>query len=313
MPYEVEDVGYLQDSQLIKVPHEYLSALPVGTYALVFHFKDTQPLTYALQVRDEKRDAPWTIVSLDVSHGTSVLLLLPTGKAMLIDTGTEAMCRERVIPFLDRHHISLDYLWITHYHDDHCGGQHLMQDRYQDIVIKDNNDFQAGDVFDWEKTKVTILNASADGQDENGKSLSFRMEYKGFVYIHGGDIYGGNQERILQVLQAENRLDDLRAHVYHANHHWHGSVDTEYLRRTDPYIFIVSGEEHIYGRGAYTQAVQQEVLPYLKDNRRRLMEDLLHFEVGHVVVRIADASHWTYETYKDLEALIPFLKRDDPT
>jgi len=204
--------------------------------------------------------------------------------------------------------IALDYLFITHYHDDHFGGKHLIEEKYKDLIVKDYNDFDAGQEFEFEKTKVTILNSYNDGDDENTRSLSFRMEYKEFVYTHGGDIYGVNQKRILRAYRVKKDLDTLRTHVYHANHHFHGSVDSEYLRTIDPYLMIVSGEEHVYGRAAYTQTVQRDVLPYLKNMNKRLIEDLLHFEVGHVVVRVSDDANWSYETYKDLYALVPFLK-----
>ena len=128
-------------------------------------------------------------------------MLLPTGKTLLIDTGTEQMCKERVIPFLDRHKIIPDYLWITHYHDDHCGGAGLIMEKYKNLTKKDYKDFNTGDRLEFEKVNVTILNSYQDGinsADENPKSLSMRMEYNGFVYTHGGDIYGQNQHQILQ-------------------------------------------------------------------------------------------------------------------
>ncbi len=134
------------------------------------------------------------------------------------------------------------------------------------------------------------------------------MEYKGFVYTHGGDIYGQNQHQILQ--RYANNPDFLKTHVYHANHHFHGSVDEDYLKTIDPYLFIVSADEHVYGRGAYTQQVQRDVLPYLRNKHKRLIEDLLSFETGHTVIRVADGNDWNYETYKDINAVIPFLKNN---
>ena len=54
--------------------------------------------------------------------------------------------------------------------------------------------------------------------------------------------------------------------------------------------------------------MQREVLPYLRNKHKRLIEDLLLFETGHTVIRVADGNNWNYETYKDLNAVIPFLK-----
>jgi competence protein ComEC len=311
VPFEEKSVSYTQDGEMVKIPKEYLSSLATGNTEICFNFSNTEPAKFNLDVRDAERKAEWTIVSLDVSHGVSVLMLLPTGKTLLIDTGTEQMCKERVVPFLDRHKIVPDYLWITHYHDDHVGGLGLLMEKYKNLTKKDYKDFNTGDQFLFEDVNVTILNSYQDGiniADENPKSLSMRMEYNGFVYTHGGDIYGQNQHQILQ--RYANNPDFLKTHVYHANHHFHGSVDVDYLKTIDPYLFIVSADEHVYGRGAYTQQVQRDVLPYLRNKHKQFIEDLLSFEVGHTVIRVADSNDWNYETYKDLNAVIPFLKNN---
>lgn len=307
VPYKAEPVSWLEDALLIQVPLSFLETLKKGQSSLSFHFEDTEPVLFSLQVTDLPPLENLVIVSLDVSHGTAVLILFPTGKTMLIDTGTETMCRERVLPFLNRHHIDPNYLWITHYHDDHCGGKKMLLNTYPDLILKDYKSFRSGETFDFEKTRMTILNSFEDGNEregENSRSLSFRMAYKGFIYVHGGDIYAGNQQRILK----EFKEDGIKCHVYHANHHFHGSVDVDYLRASDPYLFITSGEEHIYGRGAYTTLVQEQVLPWLRQHHGRLIEDLLHFEAGHVVIRVADGNHWHYETYRDVDTVIPYIQ-----
>lgn len=313
VPFEEEKVSYTEDAVMVKIPTWYLSTLKAGNTELLFNFSNTEPVKFNLEVRNTERKTELTIVSLDVSHGTSVLMLLPTGKTLLIDTGTEQMCRQRVIPFLDRHKITPDYLWITHYDEDHCGGAGLLTEKYKGLTKKDYKDFNTGNQLVFEDVNVTILNSYEDGKnsaDENPMSLSMRMEYKGFVYTHGGDIYGQNQHQILQRYAQKNNTDFLRTHIYHANHHFHGSVNEDYLEAIDPYLFIVSGEEHIYGRAAYMQQVQRNVLPYLKNEHKRLIEDLLSFETGHIVIRAADGNNWDYETYKDLNAIIPFLKNN---
>ena len=267
VPYEQTPVSYLEDAVSITIPNSYSQTLETGPTEFLFHFDNTEPLPLQLNVRDIPYQTDWTIVSLDVSHGTAVLMILPTGKPLLIDTGTEKMCRERVLPFLNRHQIDLDNLWITHYHDDHCGGEQLLLDRFSGLIKKDYRDSTTDNRFEFEGIQVTILNSYNDGTEklgENSRSLSMRMECRGFVYTHGGDIYAQNQKNILQRYTEKNDMNHLKTHIYHANHHFHGSVDVAYLRTIDPYLFIVSGEEHIYGRGAYTQEVQKKVLYYLK-------------------------------------------------
>ncbi|MFC1568731.1 CBM35 domain-containing protein [bacterium] len=307
---ESEPVWYLEDAVKFNLPVDFLETLNAGSHQILFNFENTESISFQLNIKDSEPESDWTIISLDVRHGTSVLMRLPTGKHLLIDTGTEQMCQERVIPFLDRHQIDLDYLWITHHHRDHEGGKDLLLSKYPDLIITDNHDYQTDQQFDFENIQCLILNSYSDGNDqggENSRSLSIRMEYHGFVYTHGGDIYGENQQKILKRYSKNNSINLLLSHVYHANHHFHGSVDVNYLRAIDPYLMLVSGEEHIYGRGAYTCQVQQNVIQYLHKNEKRLIEDLLPFEVGHVVLRIKDKEIWQYETYQNLEAIIPFL------
>ena len=88
VPFEEKSVSYTQDGVMVKIPKEYLSTLETGKTDILFNFSNTEPVKFKLDVRDEKIKAEWTIVSFDVSHGTSVLMLLPTDKTLLIDTGT---------------------------------------------------------------------------------------------------------------------------------------------------------------------------------------------------------------------------------
>ncbi len=308
VPFAQEEVSYLQDAIRVRIGRDFLETLEAGTRELAFCFRDTQPVRFRLEIREAVPKAALCIVSFDVSHGASVLIVLPTGKTLLVDTGKESMCKERVLPFLERHRITPDTLWITHYHEDHCGGEGLLTEKFSGLVKKDYRDFKTEDTFEFEGVEVTILNSYADGQCENSRSLAFRMEYKGFIYLHDGDIYGQNQQRILRRYYARNKAPLPEADVYHANHHFHGSVDVPYLRTINPFLILVSAEEHVYGRGAYTYDVQRQVYPYLRESGR-LIEDLLSFETGHAVIRVIDGDTWSYETYKDLDAVIAGLAR----
>ncbi len=69
-------------------------------------------------------DGKLTMVAFDVGQADSILVLAPSGKTMLVDAGNSADDAKRVIlPFLRRHGIKrLDYLVLTHPHQDHVGG-----------------------------------------------------------------------------------------------------------------------------------------------------------------------------------------------
>lgn len=116
----------------------------------------------------------------------------------------------------------------------------------------------------------------------------------------GADNYAENQARQL----AQFPRGTLRAHVYHANHHFHGSVDAGFLRTMDPVLVLVSAEQAVYARGAYTTVFKQDVESYLKTANGRFREALVTYDVGHIVLRITDADRWTCETTPSLVGIV---------
>ena len=69
-------------------------------------------------------DARWLRVDvLDVGHGDCIVVRTPRGQTLLVDTGSQAAGRSRVIPFLRHAGITtLDALVLTHSDEDHLGG-----------------------------------------------------------------------------------------------------------------------------------------------------------------------------------------------
>ena len=182
-----------------------------------------------------------------------------------------------------------------------------------------------------EDIEITILNAPLFDKDDdnytyyrseyfeqydnrNNRSLSLHLKYKDFVYSMGGDIYQHAQRAVLNTFG-----DKVRAHIYHANHHFHGGVLQEYLIATDPYIFITSANAAVYDRDAFARVVLNETIPILEKESPRFIENLLSYEVGITVVRIDGSKDWSddktelvYETYfinnqHYEEHIIPYL------
>jgi beta-lactamase superfamily II metal-dependent hydrolase len=167
----------------------------------------------------------------------------------------------------------------------------------------DYQNLKTGQILNVEKTRLKILNSYKNGEEENLRSLSFKLEYKGFIYVHGGDTYGINQSRILKEFP-----EDIAAHVFSANHHFHGSVDIEYLRAMNPFIVFIQAQEAVYARRAYMEDFKEKTVGYLLENKKNFLEDLLTLETGTVVIRVNGQDDWTYETYYDPgEKRIPFL------
>lgn len=82
------------------------------------------------------------VVSVDVEGGAATLFLTPEGKSLLIDTGWPAgfgempspdgtqQAADRIVAAAKRLGIAkLDYVIVTHYHDDHSGGTAALVER----------------------------------------------------------------------------------------------------------------------------------------------------------------------------------------
>ena len=232
------------------------------------------------------------IVCLDVNHGDSTLIIFPSGRVALVDSGKEAWARRRVIPFLRNHEIGeVTYYIQTHYHEDHVGARDEILRRFLCKEVWDYRTLQTGEERELEGVRFLVLNSWADSDDENDRSLAFRLELDGFVYTHGSDLYAAGQDRIVSRFP-----DRVRSHVYRANHHLHGSFSREHLLATDPCVIVISAEEAIYQRIAYTRDFQQAVQA-LREHGGRLRDVCLTLERGNVVVFANGETDWGHATY----------------
>jgi beta-lactamase superfamily II metal-dependent hydrolase len=251
-------------------------------------------LSYVRQAVDPLRQERHRlrIVCLDVNHGDATLIILPSGRVVLVDSAKEAWARRRVIPFLENHRIGeVHYLITTHYHEDHVGQRERIMSRFLVKEVWDYRTFKAGDALDFDGTRLSILNAHGDSEDENDRSLAFRLELDGFVYTHGADLYADGQERILA------RFPELvRTHVYRANHHLHGSFSGEHLIQADPCLVVISAQEAVYERVAYTRDFCRAVRA-IRERGGRLRDVCLTLERGNVVIWANDEHDWGHASY----------------
>jgi competence protein ComEC len=292
--FKTGDYPYLEGAYRVTLSATSLLLLPQGNNQLDLDFEDGSMTRFFLELKNTVTQAGLTLIMFDVEHGNSVLIIMPNGKKLLVDSGKEAYARSVVMPFLDRQHIdTLDYYLLTHYHDDHTGAKEEIKSRYHVQHFMDYKSLKTGDTLKFGSAVMTILNTFADGNEENDRSVSFLLSYNGFTYSHGADNYAITEDRIMR------RFKNLSAQVFYANHHFHGSVNPVFIAKTDPVLVVVSAQQALYARGAYMDVYKEKIEKSLYASHAQLIETLFTLEAGTVVIRVKDSNDWCYETYRN--------------
>jgi beta-lactamase superfamily II metal-dependent hydrolase len=299
------DFPYQEHAGWLCINDTEFSNLKPGNYDLQVQLEQEE-IQAQIVVQKEPEPSDLLVITPDVEHGSSMLLRLPGEKYMLIDCGKAWVRDSILIPMFERHGIdSIHTLILTHYHRDHDGGDSgkVIRDKFHVQTFIDYNTFPTGHAWEQDGVHFRVLNSYTDGGDENSRSLSLAISYKDFRLVHGGDTYAINQRMML-----DRFPDEIPADVYYANHHFHGSVDPEYIISTDPDLVILQAQQAIYARAAYMVKYLRESEQVLNRLRKHPVETLPALEVGTIVLRINAKDKWTYETYRDQDnAIIPGL------
>ena len=220
----------------------------------------------------EKVDSDFVIYYLDVGQG-DCSIVISKGKVMMIDTAVahryvnirEAlMCLE-----ID----TIDYMIITHQHDDHMGSaakiienynvKNLIMPKLSSINMVTNETYKnllltikdynvnaiaatAGYNFMLGNASVEIISPSEQCKKLNNMSAVTKITYGDTSFLFQGD---AEREIENKLLKSDN---DLSADIIKLGHH--GSVTsstTKYLKAVNPQIAIIScGEDNTYGHPA---------------------------------------------------------------
>ena len=345
IPFELEDKALYDHADPVETqePHTYyhlrlhpdaVSALGEGKHELKIHLPEGQSVLYTLTVEKTPKEYALQIVNLDVNHGNCVVLRLPNGKNLLIDTGTANCARDVIFPYLEEQGISLDYCVISHYDGDHMGCLSAILERYplakadegemrkhlacskeerleylSRFRYLDNKTLCRYDRLDkiWDLGGVEILvlnskyEASGDEsmpgiRNENETSVSMIVSYNGFRYYHGADNHAPNQQRTLADFTAAGRLGELECHYMQANHHFHGDMFPPLIHALNPVAVVVPAHQAIYSRSAYMVDYEQGVVGTDYPNKR-LQDTLVSYMSGTVLARVNSSDDWHYETY----------------
>lgn len=319
----------------LRLHPDALMGLGEGVHELRIHLPENQAATYKLTVEKARKEYDFKIISLDVKHGNCVILRLPNGKNLMIDTGVKNSAKDVIFPYLEEQGVGLDYLVISHYHGDHVGcidevlakypltapeeeeaRKHLAaaeQDKRAEYLSKftylDNKTLCRYDrldkIWDLGGVEITILNCKyeSDGspvthafRDENETSVSMLVKYKGFQYYHGADNHAPNQQRNLSDFTAAGRLKELECHYMQANHHFHGDMLPEMIRAINPVAVVVPADQAIFSRSAYMVDYVQSVVQTDYENKR-LADTFVSYMSGTITALVNSEEDWHYETY----------------
>lgn len=216
-----------------------------------------------------------TLVSIDVGHGDALLVRLPTGKHLLVDTGgsfdpqaNEHLATRTLLPALQAlgvHHLGA--LILTHADADHVGAaaallkrlptdelwlppcasqkplvqQALVQAKQQGALIREVAQTPRQS---WEAIDIEVLWPPPDialetrcSLSHNNASLVMRLGYQGRTLLLTGDIEASSEASLLaQSPQA------LRADILKSPHHGSKSSSTPaFLDAVKPQHVLVSG------------------------------------------------------------------------
>lgn len=241
------------------------------------------------------------VVVFAVESGDSALILFPTGKTMLVDTGNDAKCNAYVIPFLERHGITkLDYFLETHDHKDHKEGIASLEAAGYiagSTTKWDNNTYKYEDTFTLEGTEWFISNDPSTGGDANTKSTSFVFKYNGFIYSHGADEGTSSMTRMVSQHPEWHPVN-----VRNTAHHGYGPNNKGHLEALSAELYIVSCNDGSKSYSSYSTIETAAATvggDFLLTN-----EALSNGKDGHIVMEVTSGSDWEYSAV-DRSVTIP--------
>ncbi|MFH0838950.1 MAG: DNA internalization-related competence protein ComEC/Rec2 [Candidatus Omnitrophota bacterium] len=217
-----------------------------------------------------KKRGVFEITFLDVGDGDAIYMRFPDGKNMLVDTGMGKDVdagRSIVVPFLLHKGISrLDYIVLTHSHDDHIGGlksimAYLKIGRvfnngvyattqemrnYKALLLKKGIGVEA--LYQGEAIKISdtvnifVLhpprNNTESGfyKDSNDSSTVLKVVYKNFSILLSGDI----EEDALNYVMRQGSF--IKADVLKIPHHGKrmSPVSLQFIKQVTPEIVLIS-------------------------------------------------------------------------
>lgn len=215
------------------------------------------------------------IFFIDVGQGDSTLIITPDKKTVLIDGGGSDsfdVGEKVLLPYLlDRRILKIDYVLISHFDTDHCGGILTIMEKVKvkNIIISEQAEHSENyerfkklmihkkirliEVKKGDKIKIgrysefKILFPTSRLLSENplnNNSIVAQFNYNNFKMLFTGDIEKLAEQQILKAEKAEIRADILKV----AHHGSKTSSIPEFIKAVKPKIVLIGvGKNNTFG------------------------------------------------------------------
>lgn len=215
------------------------------------------------------------IFFIDVGQGDSTLIITPDKKTVLIDGGGSDsfdVGEKVLLPYLlDRRILKIDYVLISHFDTDHCGGILTIMEKVKvkNIIISEQAEHSENyerfkklmihkkirliEVKKGDKIKIgrysefKILFPTSRLLSENplnNNSIVAQFNYNNFKMLFTGDIEKLTEQQILKAEKAEIRADILKV----AHHGSKTSSIPEFIKAVKPKIALIGvGKNNTFG------------------------------------------------------------------
>lgn len=215
------------------------------------------------------------IFFIDVGQGDSTLIITPDIKTVLVDGGGSDsfdVGEKVLLPYLlDRRILKIDYVLISHFDTDHCGGILTIMEKVKvkNIIISEQAEHSENyerfkklmihkkirliEVKKGDKIKIgrysefKILFPTSRLLSENplnNNSIVAQFNYNNFKMLFTGDIEKLAEQQILKAEKAEIRADILKV----AHHGSKTSSIPEFIKAVKPKIALIGvGKNNTFG------------------------------------------------------------------
>ncbi|NLL62796.1 MAG: MBL fold metallo-hydrolase [Ruminococcaceae bacterium] len=187
-----------------------------------------------------------TVSAIDVGQGDSFFILI-NETSILIDTGPEGN-GEKIVNYLKLYGVEeLDYLIITHNHDDHNGSLRELKKRIaiKNLLIPDETINITGMTLNISGATLEFLGPISKSKNLNNMSLIIKLTYMEVSVLFTGDAEQDEELSLLRVYPSEK----LKADILKVSHHGsETSSVSAFIAAVSPRIALIScGKDNEHG------------------------------------------------------------------